>query len=76
MVVAVMLANVLHAVPLNALQVSPPVRLRATHKILLGLNDAQLGADVSCPPTEAGVVHVVPLKTVTISELVLLVAAQ
>src|SRR5215472_1733269 len=28
MVVAVMLANVLHAVPLNALQVSPPVRLR------------------------------------------------
>jgi hypothetical protein len=71
-----MLANALQAVPLNALQANPPVRLRATHKTFPALKDAQLGADASCPPTEAGVLHVVPSKTVTISELVVLVAAQ
>jgi len=76
MVVAARLPNALHAVPLKALQVSPPVKLRATQTSFPALKEAQLGAEVSWPPTEAGVLQVVPLKTVTMSELVALRAAQ
>jgi hypothetical protein len=50
--------------------------LRATQTAFPAAKDAQLGADISCPPTVVSGLHDVPLNFATTSALVVLRAPQ
>ena len=53
--------NGLQVVPLNTVEVKPPIVFLATQSTLPAVSGAQLGSKVICPPTLVRAPHTVPL---------------
>ena len=75
-VLAAWLVKAPHAVPLNTLEVRPPLALRAAHRTRPPPSVAQLGPDANEPVTRASVLHTLPLKMLYESPPLLERAAQ
>jgi hypothetical protein len=62
--VAAWLSKALHVLPLNTVEASPPVALRAAHSTRPPPSEAQLTAEASDPFTLTSTLHAVPLNVV------------